>query len=107
MMVIGVVKGQAVREEHTMTLPFCPHGLRANEEADADADAGAYVETLQIIVDKPSWIDSIANGGRAYVFQQDSALSHEVLKSQDWTADNFHHHVTSHQNYCVWGGSSP
>ncbi|VDL58472.1 unnamed protein product [Hymenolepis diminuta] len=65
MMVIGVVKGQAVREEHTMTLPFCPHGLRANEEADANADAGAYVETLQIIVVKPSWIDSIFDGGRA------------------------------------------
>ncbi|KAM3179359.1 hypothetical protein ACTXT7_000760 [Hymenolepis weldensis] len=48
-----------------------------------NADANAYVETIQIIVVKPFWIDSEANGGRPYVFQQDSPPSHKALKTQD------------------------
>ncbi|KAM3177469.1 hypothetical protein ACTXT7_004498 [Hymenolepis weldensis] len=47
------------------------------------AVADAYVETLQTIAVKPSWIDSVANG-RAYVFQLDSAPSHKALKIQDY-----------------------
>ncbi|KAM3185067.1 hypothetical protein ACTXT7_007104 [Hymenolepis weldensis] len=38
--------------------------LRVNEDADADVDADAYVETLQTIVVKPPWTDSVASGGR-------------------------------------------
>ncbi|KAM3182025.1 hypothetical protein ACTXT7_013221 [Hymenolepis weldensis] len=56
--------------------------LRVNANADADADA--YVEILQTTVVKPPYIDSIASGGRPYVFQQDSAPSHKALKFQDW-----------------------
>ncbi|KAM3173076.1 hypothetical protein ACTXT7_013209 [Hymenolepis weldensis] len=62
-----------------------------------NTDAGAYVETLQTIVVKPPWIDSVANGGRPpYVFQQASAPSHKALKRQNWMVENFHHHVTPH-----------
>ncbi|KAM3179802.1 hypothetical protein ACTXT7_017565 [Hymenolepis weldensis] len=52
-----------------MTPQYFPKDLRAN------ADVDAYVETLQIVVVKPPWIDSVANEGRPYVFQQDSAPS--------------------------------
>ncbi|KAM3170945.1 hypothetical protein ACTXT7_017596 [Hymenolepis weldensis] len=31
-----------------------------------------------------SEIDRVTNGGRHYVFQQDSAPSHKALKTQDW-----------------------
>ncbi|KAM3177819.1 hypothetical protein ACTXT7_003762 [Hymenolepis weldensis] len=46
-------------------------------------NSDANVETPQAIV-TPPWIDSIANGGRAYVFQQDSAPSHKAPKTQDY-----------------------
>ncbi|KAM3181725.1 hypothetical protein ACTXT7_013805 [Hymenolepis weldensis] len=55
-------------------------GNRVNAYADADAHVG----TFQTIVVKPSWVESIANGGRPYVFQQDSAPSHRALKTRDW-----------------------
>ncbi|KAM3176011.1 hypothetical protein ACTXT7_007341 [Hymenolepis weldensis] len=64
-------------------------GLRVN------ADADAYVVTLQAIVVKPLWIDSVANGARPYVFLQDSAPSHNALKIQDWMAENFILRVSS------------
>ncbi|KAM3175847.1 hypothetical protein ACTXT7_007722 [Hymenolepis weldensis] len=53
-----------------------------------------HVETLQIVVVKPPQIDSVANGGRPHIFQQDSAPSHEALKARDSVAGNFHHHDT-------------
>ncbi|KAM3181794.1 hypothetical protein ACTXT7_013656, partial [Hymenolepis weldensis] len=70
-------------------------GLRVNADADADtdvdADSDAYVEILQTIVVKPSWIDSVAtNGGRLppppppHIFQQNSPPSHKALKTQDF-----------------------
>ncbi|KAM3175539.1 hypothetical protein ACTXT7_008302 [Hymenolepis weldensis] len=34
-------------------------------------------------VRRPPWIDSVANGGRPYAFQQDSAPSHKAPKAQD------------------------
>ncbi|KAM3185356.1 hypothetical protein ACTXT7_006534 [Hymenolepis weldensis] len=49
----------------------------------SNADADAYVETLQTIVVKPPWIDGVANE-RPYVFQRDSAPSHKALKTHDW-----------------------
>ncbi|KAM3179374.1 hypothetical protein ACTXT7_000678 [Hymenolepis weldensis] len=52
-------------------------GLRFN------ADADAYVETLQTIV-KSAWIGNVANGGRPHALQQDSASSLKALKIQDW-----------------------
>ncbi|KAM3183922.1 hypothetical protein ACTXT7_009377 [Hymenolepis weldensis] len=51
----------------------------------------ANVETLQTIV-KPPWIDDVANGGRLYVCQQDSASSHKARKTHDWMVENFHYH---------------
>ncbi|KAM3186983.1 hypothetical protein ACTXT7_003218 [Hymenolepis weldensis] len=48
-----------------------------------NADVDAYVETLQTVVVRPPWIDSMPNRGRLDVFQQDSVPSHEVLKIQD------------------------
>ncbi|KAM3188435.1 hypothetical protein ACTXT7_000261 [Hymenolepis weldensis] len=62
-------------------------GLRVNAAADADA----YVETLQTIVVKSPRIDNVANGGRPYVFLQDSAASHKALETQDSMAENFQH----------------
>ncbi|KAM3171281.1 hypothetical protein ACTXT7_016924 [Hymenolepis weldensis] len=44
----------------------------------------AYVETLQASVVKPPWINGLANGGRPYVFQLDSAPSHKALTTHDW-----------------------
>ncbi|KAM3184515.1 hypothetical protein ACTXT7_008217 [Hymenolepis weldensis] len=55
---------------------FFGDGLRVN------ADADAYVETLQTVAVKSPRIDSAANRGRPYVFQQDSASSHKALKIQ-------------------------
>ncbi|KAM3181028.1 hypothetical protein ACTXT7_015151 [Hymenolepis weldensis] len=49
---------KTVREGHIMSPPFFPHGLRVNASADA------YMETLQTVVAKPSWRDSVANGRR-------------------------------------------
>ncbi|KAM3170956.1 hypothetical protein ACTXT7_017575 [Hymenolepis weldensis] len=51
-----------------------------------NADADTYVETLQTIIVKPPWMDSVVNnGGRPpYVFQQDSPPSHKALETQDW-----------------------
>ncbi|KAM3172537.1 hypothetical protein ACTXT7_014320, partial [Hymenolepis weldensis] len=46
-------------EGHIMTPQFLPQGLRVN--ADVDADADAYVETLQTIGVKPC-IENISNG---------------------------------------------
>ncbi|KAM3173010.1 hypothetical protein ACTXT7_013368, partial [Hymenolepis weldensis] len=46
-----------------------------------NADADTYVKTLQTTLVK-LWIDSIANGGRSYVFQQDSAPSQKLSKSR-------------------------
>ncbi|KAM3183734.1 hypothetical protein ACTXT7_009791 [Hymenolepis weldensis] len=63
-------------------------GLRVN------ADADAYVKTLQTIVVKPPWIDSVANGGRPSVLQQDLAPSHEALKIHNCMTENFHLYVT-------------
>ncbi|KAM3180955.1 hypothetical protein ACTXT7_015296 [Hymenolepis weldensis] len=75
MMVFVVVSS----EGHIMT-PIFPQGLGVN------ADEDAYVATLQTIIVKPPWIDSVANGGRPpYVLQQDSPPFHKALKSQDWT----------------------
>ncbi|KAM3171270.1 hypothetical protein ACTXT7_016956 [Hymenolepis weldensis] len=54
----------AVRGRHIVTPPFLSRGPRVNADAVANADADAYVETLQTIVVKPPWIDSVANGGR-------------------------------------------
>ncbi|KAM3174001.1 hypothetical protein ACTXT7_011430 [Hymenolepis weldensis] len=48
-----------------------------------NADADTYLQTLQTIVFKPSCIESVANGGRPSVFQEDSAPSHDALKSHD------------------------
>jgi len=56
-------------------------GLRVN--------AVAYIEALETIV-KP-WIDNV-NGGRLYVFQQDSA-SHKAMRTQDWMSKNLHNHI--------------
>ncbi|KAM3180098.1 hypothetical protein ACTXT7_016967, partial [Hymenolepis weldensis] len=58
--------------------------LRVNVHAGADADADAYVKTLQTIVVKPPCMDSVASGERPHVFQQDSAPSHKALESQDY-----------------------
>ncbi|KAM3187042.1 hypothetical protein ACTXT7_003072 [Hymenolepis weldensis] len=67
--------GVISREGPIMTPQFLPQGLRVS------ADADACMETLQTIV-KPPRIDSVANG-RPCVFQQNSALSHKALKTQD------------------------
>ncbi|KAM3186664.1 hypothetical protein ACTXT7_003870 [Hymenolepis weldensis] len=74
-----------------MTPPFFPLDLRANAGADA------YVETLQTIV-KPPWIDRVANGGRPYVFQQDSAplQFNKLSKSRIGWLGIF---IMSHQTY--------
>ncbi|KAM3171004.1 hypothetical protein ACTXT7_017476 [Hymenolepis weldensis] len=72
--VFGVVKSN---EGHITTPPFLSQGLRVN------ADAGAYVETLLTAVVKPPWINSIANGGRSHIFQQDSTPSHKSHKGLD------------------------
>ncbi|KAM3173133.1 hypothetical protein ACTXT7_013087 [Hymenolepis weldensis] len=54
-------------------------GLRVNGDADF------CVETLQTILVKQPWIDSVASGGKPpYAFQQDSPPSHKALKTQDW-----------------------
>ncbi|KAM3186525.1 hypothetical protein ACTXT7_004152 [Hymenolepis weldensis] len=62
--------------------------VNADEDADGaedgEADADARVETLQTIVVKSPWLDSVANGGRPYVLQQDSPSSHEALNTQNW-----------------------
>ncbi|KAM3171126.1 hypothetical protein ACTXT7_017243, partial [Hymenolepis weldensis] len=47
------------------------------------ADPGAYLETLQTII-KPPWIDNLADGGKPYVSQEDSAAPYKTLKTQDW-----------------------
>ncbi|KAM3182447.1 hypothetical protein ACTXT7_012366 [Hymenolepis weldensis] len=61
-----------------------------------------YVETLQTIV-KPPWIDSVANGGRPYTFQQDLAPSHKALKIQDWMDDQeFSSSYHAHQTLILW-----
>ncbi|KAM3182337.1 hypothetical protein ACTXT7_012585 [Hymenolepis weldensis] len=73
----GAVKSEVllrVRKRHIMTPPYFPQDLRAN--AGGGADTNVYVETLQTIVVKPPWVDSVVNGGRPYVFQQDSPPSH-------------------------------
>ncbi|KAM3185676.1 hypothetical protein ACTXT7_005898 [Hymenolepis weldensis] len=59
-----------------------------------NADADAYVDTSQTIVVKLPWIDSKANGRLLYVCQKNSAPPHKVLKTQDWMAETFHHHIT-------------
>ncbi|KAM3186988.1 hypothetical protein ACTXT7_003223 [Hymenolepis weldensis] len=66
-----------MKEGHIMTPQFFPQGLRVN------ADVDAYVETLQTVVVRPPWVDSMPNRGRLDVFHQDSVPSHEVLKIQD------------------------
>ncbi|KAM3179854.1 hypothetical protein ACTXT7_017456, partial [Hymenolepis weldensis] len=84
-MVFGVVVVVVSSEGHIMTPQFFPQSLRVNADADTDADvdADAYVEILQTIVNPP-WINSVANGGRPYVFQQDSTPSHGALDTQDY-----------------------
>ncbi|KAM3185157.1 hypothetical protein ACTXT7_006937 [Hymenolepis weldensis] len=52
-------------------------------KVNADANVDACVETLQAIDNKPPFIESVANGGRPYVFQHDSAPSYKALKTQD------------------------
>ncbi|KAM3175390.1 hypothetical protein ACTXT7_008630 [Hymenolepis weldensis] len=65
-------------EVHIMTPQLFPQSLRVNVDADA------CVETLQTIVVKPPWTDSVANGRRpSYVHQRDSAPSHKALKTQN------------------------
>ncbi|KAM3177963.1 hypothetical protein ACTXT7_003501 [Hymenolepis weldensis] len=66
-------------QQYIMTAPLLfPQGLGVN------ADADAYVETLQIIVVN-LWIDSVFNGVRPpSVFQQDSAPFYKAVKTQDW-----------------------
>ncbi|KAM3176546.1 hypothetical protein ACTXT7_006328 [Hymenolepis weldensis] len=62
-------------------------GLRVN--------AYAHVETPQTIVTKPSWIDNVANGGRAPMSANKIRL-HPMKLSRiriEWMAENFHHHV--------------
>ncbi|VUZ41425.1 unnamed protein product [Hymenolepis diminuta] len=49
-----------------------------------DADTDTCVKTLLTIVVKPHWIDSVANGGRSYVFQRDSAPSQKALETPEW-----------------------
>ncbi|KAM3184374.1 hypothetical protein ACTXT7_008475 [Hymenolepis weldensis] len=74
-MIFGVVedsKGQI------MTTPFLPQGLRVN------ADAGAYVETLQTTAVGLYWIDSAVNEGRPCVYRKDSVRAHKAPKTQDW-----------------------
>ncbi|KAM3186945.1 hypothetical protein ACTXT7_003286 [Hymenolepis weldensis] len=72
----------AVRTPHLL-----PQGLRVN------ADADVHVETLQTIVVKPLWIDSIVSEW-FFVFQGDLTSSHKALKTQDWMVENLHLHVT-------------
>ncbi|KAM3170916.1 hypothetical protein ACTXT7_017650 [Hymenolepis weldensis] len=75
---LGYIRSNVLSsEEHIMTPPFFPQELRVNPDADA------YVETLQIIV-KPPWMNNVANGGRLYVFQQDSASFHKASNSRNW-----------------------
>ncbi|KAM3180249.1 hypothetical protein ACTXT7_016654 [Hymenolepis weldensis] len=64
-------------------LGYKSHVLRRGRQFRVNAGADAYVETLQTIVVKPSWIDCVANGGRPYVFQQRSTPCHKALKTQD------------------------
>ncbi|KAM3185743.1 hypothetical protein ACTXT7_005757 [Hymenolepis weldensis] len=45
--------------------------------------ADAYAETVQNIVVKPPWGESVGNGGRPYVFQHASPPSHKALTIQD------------------------
>ncbi|KAM3172040.1 hypothetical protein ACTXT7_015362 [Hymenolepis weldensis] len=71
-----------MREGHIMTPQFFPQSLRVN--ADADTDADAYVETLQTIAVKLPWIDSVTNGVRPYVFQQELAPSHKAPKTLEY-----------------------
>ncbi|KAM3176532.1 hypothetical protein ACTXT7_006355 [Hymenolepis weldensis] len=61
-------------------LPETVMSLRVN------ADADVYAETPQAI-DKPPWIDSVANGAKRYASQQDSAPFHKALKTRDWMDD--------------------
>ncbi|KAM3174757.1 hypothetical protein ACTXT7_009887 [Hymenolepis weldensis] len=75
-----------------MIPPFLPQGLGVN------TDANAYVETLQTIVVKPPWIDSVAN----------KIWPHLIKLSKlriGWMDRNFHHHVTS--NLCPPHDYSP
>ncbi|KAM3179711.1 hypothetical protein ACTXT7_000152 [Hymenolepis weldensis] len=67
----------AIRNAAHQDLGYESYGLGVNADADADANVGA----LQTIV-KP-WTDSVANGGRIYVFQQNSIPSNKALKTQD------------------------
>ncbi|KAM3182901.1 hypothetical protein ACTXT7_011420 [Hymenolepis weldensis] len=53
-----------------MLFGISSEGLGVN----ADADIDAYVETLQISVVKLPWTNSVVNGGRLHVFQQDPGL---------------------------------
>ncbi|KAM3170938.1 hypothetical protein ACTXT7_017609 [Hymenolepis weldensis] len=74
----GYVRANPTEVPTVIRTKFLPTSLRVN------ADAEVYVETLQTIVVKPPWIDSVANGGRPYIFQHASALSHKALNTQDW-----------------------
>ncbi|KAM3185769.1 hypothetical protein ACTXT7_005713 [Hymenolepis weldensis] len=56
-------------------------GSKKGHKANTNADA--YVEALQTIFLKPSWIGSVANVGRAYIFQEDFAPCQKALKTQD------------------------
>ncbi|KAM3172464.1 hypothetical protein ACTXT7_014469 [Hymenolepis weldensis] len=62
-------------------VPTVRHAHEVSITVNADADACA--ETLQTIVLKPPWIDSVVNGGGPYVFQQDSAPFRKALKTHD------------------------
>ncbi|KAM3185299.1 hypothetical protein ACTXT7_006654 [Hymenolepis weldensis] len=64
-------------------VPAVMHAKEVSINNDGLVNADAYVETLQTIVIRPPWVDNVANGGRHYVFQQESVPSHKALKTQD------------------------
>ncbi|KAM3185089.1 hypothetical protein ACTXT7_007091 [Hymenolepis weldensis] len=109
-----IVFGIVIREGDIITPHFFPQGLKVS------ADADAYLETLQTIVVKPPWIDSVANGGRPPMSSSKICL-HPIKLTKPrigWMAENFHYHVTTNflqppnyslnlnpLDYCVWAGA--
>ncbi|KAM3183934.1 hypothetical protein ACTXT7_009364 [Hymenolepis weldensis] len=94
--------GVYVRVDPTK-VPTAMHAHEASDNRDGfrcceeQINVDAYVKTLQATVVKQPWMDSVANGARSYVFQQESAVSHKALKIRDWMAENFI--IMSHQTY--------
>jgi DDE superfamily endonuclease len=75
-----------------MPLYFFQEGPRVN--------SAAYIEVSDTVV-KP-WIDRVRNG-MTYIFQQESAPSHEAQNTQEWLADHFYDHITPN----LWPSYSP